>query len=370
MKMMRGEQFLIIWTGLVLLAGCGGGDAPVQEVVRPVKLHTIEGYGAGGGRQYPGKIEANQDVALAFELSGKLIELPINKGEDVSKGDLIARIDPERYKNSYLKAQADYNQAEKDYQRNKTLYENGAIAASELDTYLRSRDVAMASLKTAQRDLNDTVLRAPFAGVIALQPASNFENVSSGQEIARLQDVSLLLIKVNIPEAVISANNEALLSIEQVNERLNANMRLTTNEDRRYNVYLKDVETEADPATRTYEATFALNPPEDASILPGMTAVVEVEPTKIRQEELSAIRPIFMVPATSIAADPEGKQYVWLVNPESMEVSQAYVTTGEIFEEEIQVLDGLEPGCTVVAAGVTYLREGMKVKRMQDPSEG
>ncbi|MEM6600826.1 MAG: efflux RND transporter periplasmic adaptor subunit [Verrucomicrobiota bacterium] len=354
---------------LGLWSGCGGGDPEPTEVIRPVKMFTIEGIGAEGGRQYPGQVEANQDVALTFEASGKLIEFVVSEGQDVAKGDLIARIDPERYKNTYLKAQADYNQAEKDYQRNRTLYENGAIAASELDTFLRSRDVAQAELKNAKRDLNDTVLRAPFSGVVARKVADNFENVTAGQEIARLQDLTLLLIKVSVPEAVVSSGNEARLTVEQLNQRLDASMRLTTNEAAQYAVYLKDVETEADPATRTYQATFALKPPGQANILPGMTAVVEVQPTEMMQRQLAQIKPVYLIPSTAVVADPDGKQYVWVVDAASMQVSRQDIQTGEVFDDQIQVLSGLAPGMTVVTAGVHYLRAGQKVSRMPDPSE-
>ncbi|MEM6886086.1 MAG: efflux RND transporter periplasmic adaptor subunit [Verrucomicrobiota bacterium] len=368
MKIKKYATLAGLIVALSLWIGCGD-ESEKQEVVRPVKMFTIEGLGAEGGRQYPGKVEANQDVPLTFEVSGKLIEFVVSEGQDVAKGDLIARIDPERNKNTYLKAQADYNQAEKDYQRNKTLYENGAIAASELDTFLRSRDVAQADLKNAKRDLNDTVLRAPFAGVVARKVADNFENVTAGQEIVRLQDLTLLLIKVSVPEVVVSSGNESRLTVEQLNQRLNASMRLTTNEETQYEVYLKDVETEADPATRTYQATFALNSPDQANILPGMTAVVEVEPTEMMQQQLAEIKPVYLIPTTAVAADPDGKQYAWVVDAVNMQVSRQTIETGEVFDDQIQVLSGLAPGMTVVTAGVNYLRAGQKVSRMPDPSD-
>ncbi|MEM9445829.1 MAG: efflux RND transporter periplasmic adaptor subunit [Verrucomicrobiota bacterium] len=364
MKKYKINQLLSI-TVLVLTVGCGNSEKEEQENIRPVKMFTIENFASAGERQYPGRIEANKDVALAFELNGKLMEFPVQKGQNVAKGDLIAQIDPERYKNDYLKAQADYNQSEKDFQRNQTLYQNGAISASELDSFLRARDVAKATLKTARRDLNDTVLRAPFAGVIALKPADNFENITSQQEIVRLQDLSLLLIKVNVPEAIVGAGNEGRLTVDQLNERLDASMYLTTNDSVKYDVYLKDVETDADPATRTYEATFALETPEDANILPGMTAVVIVKPTALVKEKMADIKSVYMIPTAAIAADPEGKSYVLVVNPETMQVSKQIVQTGEIIEDKIQILDGLETGVTIVAAGVSYLREETKVRALE-----
>lgn len=365
----RNNFYYGLQRGLMILAAVSivscGGEPEAKEVVRPVKMFTIPGFGPGeASRRFPGNVEAVQDIPLAFEVGGKLMQLEVEKGQNVQKGALIARLDPERYKNAFLQQQANFNQANNDYARNRSLYENGAIAAAKLDTFQRALDVAKANLETAKKNLNDTVLRAPFSGTVALIPAENFTNVSAGQEIVRLQDMSSLQIRVNIPEAFITSRNRGRQSVDAINERIEARAFLTTNEEARFPVRLKSAETDADPATRTYSATFALNPPDRVTILPGMTAVVEIEFKDVATQTEAAS--VHRIPTTAVAADPEGKQFVWVVDEETMEVSKRVIQAGEIINDQIEVTDGLTGGETVVAAGVSYLRDGAKVSRMND----
>ncbi len=357
--------------GLMILAAISvvscGREQETREIIRPVKMFTVPGMGPGEAiRRFPGNVEANQNTALAFEVSGKLILLDAEQGNDVRKGALIARLDPERYKNAFLQQQANFNQASNDYERNRKLYENGAIAAAKLDTFRRALDVAKANLETAKKNLNDTVLRAPFDGTIALKPVENFTNINAGQEIVRLQDMSSLQIRVNIPEAFITSRRSERPSIDSINRHIRAEAFLTTNEEHRFPARLKSAETDSDPATRTYTATFALEAPENVNIFPGMTAVVEIE--FLRDAAQTDTSSTHRIPTTALAADPEGRPFVWVVNDNTMQVSKRQVKLGEITGDQIDVTDGLTGGEVIVAAGVSYLREGVKVSRMNDPN--
>ena len=95
MKLSRFE-FVAITSALLLLAGCGGGEeAPEQApVARPVKVMTVGGPAGGGEFTFPGRVAAGEQVDLAFRVGGPLIELPVQEGEKVNKGQVVARIDP------------------------------------------------------------------------------------------------------------------------------------------------------------------------------------------------------------------------------------------------------------------------------------
>lgn len=92
------QLFAAILTATVIFSwsGCSKQEEEVvREVVRPVKLLTVEGSTSAVQRSYPGRVRASQRVDLAFQVAGPLIELPVNEGQSVDKGQLIARILPQ-----------------------------------------------------------------------------------------------------------------------------------------------------------------------------------------------------------------------------------------------------------------------------------
>ena len=78
---------------VAFLAGCGEKQEEAEPVVRPVKT-VVVGEAFMGTRSFPGRIEASERVEMSFRVSGPLVELPIDRGQDVKKGQLLARIDP------------------------------------------------------------------------------------------------------------------------------------------------------------------------------------------------------------------------------------------------------------------------------------
>jgi multidrug efflux pump subunit AcrA (membrane-fusion protein) len=102
--------------------------------------------------------------------------------------------------------------------------------------------------------------------------------------------------------------------------------------------------------------------PEGVNILPGMTANVTGRPPE------GAVEGVAMaIPAVAVFSDETGKSLVWVLNEEAMTVHARKVSTGELIgADSMQVLDGLEPGERVAVAGVQMLREGMKVRPLEE----
>jgi RND family efflux transporter MFP subunit len=127
-------------------------------------------------------------------------------------------------------------------------------------------------------------------------------------------------------------------------------------DERSFSAWIKEFAARANPETRTFPVKLNFDRPDDANILPGMTARVRVV---INPERA------WSVPVTAARADENGKAYVWIVDPQSMKVSRAPVTLGEVFGDRVQIKDGVQEGDKVAVSGVTQLQEGTEVRELE-----
>src|SRR5690606_4430237 len=191
---------------IVALSGCGGEEesAPEAPVVRPVKTITLGGD-QGTGRSFPGKVQGAQRVNLSFRVQGPLIELPVNEGDEVKKGQLLARLDPRDYRIAYDEAYAQYIEAVADYNRYRDLYERDAVAVADLDVRRANRDTAQARLDYAKANLDYTTLKAPYSGYIGTKYVQNYQEVRPFENILSLQDLTTVEIVIDLPENILSS---------------------------------------------------------------------------------------------------------------------------------------------------------------------
>ena len=302
------KLLLLLLLPLITLSACKKEAEVVEEVARPVKTLLLTSNNGQGEISYPGKVGAQDAVDLAFEVSGKLIEFPIRRGQKVDKGDLIARLDPRDFENNAASNKATYLQTKADLERYRNLYADNAISVQELQIKQRENEVALANFKIAKKALDDTQLRAPFKGSIAKQYVENFQNIQAKEAIASLQDVSELEIIIDVPENDIgkSPRLRSIMRISQTdlsgalnNEEITSTAVFKSLSDKTYSISLKEFETEADPVTQTFRFKFNLKAPEEINILPGMTATVKIE-FKEKEGAHSAHSAEFVIPSNAV----------------------------------------------------------------------
>lgn len=336
----------------VLLVGCAREEAPEPApVVRPVKTMVI-GMAEGVARSFPGRVEATNQVDLAFRVGGPLIEFPVREGQFVRKDELVARIDPRDFQIRLNAARADFERAQADFRRFSALYEKEAISEAQLDQSRATRDVAAAAVDDAEANLSDTYLRAPFAGQIGETFVENFEDLQAKQAILSLIDTTYVDIVVDVPEGLLATAFDP--------QAADVVARFETAPGREFDLELKEVAAQADPRTQTYRATLTMRQPEGLNILPGMTANVKRNLIQGREDQ-------FVVPAVAVVSDESGKPHVWVVNKQAMTVERRPVTLGELVgTDSIQILDGVSSGEVIAVTGVSMLREGAKIRDLSD----
>ncbi|WP_232455089.1 efflux RND transporter periplasmic adaptor subunit [Oceanisphaera avium] len=347
------KKYLRLWlaVGLVsALSGCGEPEpeAQAEAVIRPVPMMKVTASHGLSGLRFPGRVRAVQRAELAFNLPGRMIELPVKEGQRIEKGALVARLDDETVKLQLASAQAQYNKASTDYNRvNKIWQQSKAVAKAEVDQKRTAMEVARASFLAAKKDVADTRLLAPFAGVVTKRQVENFSNVQAKQTIVSLQDPNELEIVINVSERIVRAEPKSVAGVAVFADFPNTPLPVS----------LKSFSSQADAQTQSYEVVLALAPGFSLKVLPGMS--VEVQPQADASDvQLAKI----WVPLTAILSNAKDETQVWLFDEQSQRVSAHNITLGQVQDTEVQVLSGLSGGEHIVTAGVSQLREGMQVR--------
>lgn len=392
----RRQRMTVALVVSVVLAGCQPSAPPPTEpadVSRPAEILEVTAATLRVDLRFPGRVRAVQRVELAFNVPGQIVELPVVEGQAVSAGTLIARLDPASYETTLAAAQAELEAASAEYERLRQLWEKSqAVPRAEVERKRTAVDVARSRFAAAQKDLDDTRLTAPFGGLIARRLAESFQNVQAKEPVVSLQNPDALEIVIHVPERVVRSEPKRLAAFAVFADL----------PERRFPVTLKSFASEADPQTQTYEAVLGLSQPPDLRVLPGMA--VEVLPDAATEQTAAITGPAdsvetgegpahsltattsdadtadatpaeddgspqaapapaspVLIPLAAIVAASDGTPRVWVVDPETSQVSQRTIQTGAIQGSEVAVLSGLMPGEQIVTAGVHQLREGMRV---------
>lgn len=355
-------RYCLVGSILAILTGCGSEEvAGPAEPARPVKTIVIPKAETNGIRRFPARIESTRRAKVSFRVPGKLKELPVTEGQRLKQGDTIATLDPTDYKLAVDDRQADHIRTKKDYERAVPLARDGIVTRREFDRREAEMKRTLAALRQAEKDLEYTVLKAPFAGEVSNRLVQNFEEVQAKQPIIELRDILALEVKFDVPEQI-------MIRVAQESETADADPEVFVSFDaapeKKYKLAYREVATKADSATRTFEATYTLRAPTDLAILPGMSANVTVDLSKYITTES-----VIYVPVEAVTSTKELKGKVWVVDEEAMTVAPRSVEVGKLTGNSIAVVSGLRPGDRVVVAGVPFLVEGMKVTLMSTPEQ-
>ena len=339
-------------------------EIPQKEMIRPVKTVTLRSNGKGGLWQYYGTLQGGRRVDLSFRVSGPIRSIRVEKGDSVKKGQLLATLDPRDYQtqlkqaeSNQAQAQAQYENAEANFKRYENLYRQKVIARSQYDTYKTQLNVAESSLNvakattTAVRDsLKDTELRAPFDGVIVDRMVESFQDVNAKQTIFILQDISMLEIVFNIPDTDVIWASKAAATPDSIRAKFDAIP------ERTFPLTVKEFVLQADRNTNTFPVIAVMPQQRDVALLPGMTAVVEVEILDSEGGER-----VFTVPQTAVVSSGD-KAYVWQCENNAVKRVSVKQNTPHNNGFIDITSEQLKDGNKIVVAGAHLLHEGQKVR--------
>ncbi|NCF13161.1 MAG: efflux RND transporter periplasmic adaptor subunit [Verrucomicrobiaceae bacterium] len=344
-----------------LLGACGKEETAQQDdYVRSVKVVEIGSSVLERVYEFPGQIQAGQQLDLAFEVPGKLTAIKVKEGDMVKKGDLVATLDTRDYQASLNSAKATLEEAKLERDRNQRLFDQQAGSKESVEKSIRTVQTAQASFDKARKAFEDTSLKAPFSGVVAKVFVDDFQNVSANQDIVVMQDTTTFEAVIDIPETLWVLAKPGL-SNEERNKRSRPEIRLTALRGESFPATISETSMLADPKTRTFAVTLAFSPPADLNISPGMTAAAILHWAREAQGGAN----IFSVPVGAVGFDDAGKAYVWKIDREKMIASRLVVEAGEVSEGMIGISGEIGEGELIAGSGVAQIREGMALKRWQ-----
>ncbi|MCA9285017.1 MAG: efflux RND transporter periplasmic adaptor subunit [Phycisphaerales bacterium] len=331
---------------------------PPAPMVRPVRTITV-GEVDEFVRRYPARVRASSEVTLAFQVPGVIQILPMVRGASVRAGDTLAQLDQRDFTSRLTAARVQYDQLRSELAAVTDAFEAKAATALELARFQASTDRARTEVELAEKALEDTTLVAPFDGVIADLFVDQFQKVGVGVPILRLQGRSSVRIQVNVDPARMAMNSK-------VGEGSSFAVRFDFLPDHAFDARLVEFTTEADPRTQTFLAIFEIDSIPGVSILAGMPA------TLVEHRTLGA-GGAMRVPVQAIDTDGLGASFAWVVSPEpggEATVHRQAVRLGSPLDDSVEVLDGLDVGRVIVAAGLGELRDGQRVRPIPRAGEG
>jgi RND family efflux transporter MFP subunit len=373
----------LLWIGALLLLVVAGslwlvlGRASPPIVRTAVARAAVAGGGAASILDASGYVTARRQSTVAAKITGKITEVLIEEGQRVKDGDVLARLDDTEARAQVGLAQAQLTaarsqlaeirallaQAERDYTRQQELSRRDLVSAQSLDAALAQRDmlrarlaaageqvrVAQESVRMAEVQLDNTVIRAPFTGVIVAktaQPGETISPISAGGGFTRtgigtVVDMDSLEIQVDV--------NEAFIGRVAPGQRVEAT--LNAYPDWKIPASVIAIIPSADRSKATVKVRIAITT-KDPRVVPDMGVRVGFLAAESAREAPPAG---VLVPADAVRGD------VVFVYADG-KAERRRVTLGASAGGQRQVLTGLRDGERVIVSPPPSLRDGERVR--------
>lgn len=340
---------------VLALAGCGEAPEAKAPEPRPVRTVTASSRTASDAVTLTGQVEAQNEAAYGFRISGRIIERLVNVGDRVKPGQVLARLDPQDEQNAVRSAQAalsaanaNLSQTRNQYERQRQLLARGFTPRAQYEqaeqAFLNARsqvEDAEARLRMAEDRLGFTELKADSAGVVTQRRAEPGEVVQTGQPVVEVARQDGRDAVFEVPAALLSS-----LPGDPVVE-----VTLAGDPAARATGRVREVAPQADPVTRTFRVRVGLIDPPEALRL-GTTVIGRV---------VVDGGPVIELPASALTRLND-KPAVWVVDPKAQTVALRAVEVLRFTPATVTLSEGIKPSEIVVTAGVQALHPGQKVR--------
>ena len=387
---------LIVLGCLAALTSCGDKtQAASEQAGVPVQLRTPAVVERAESVSASGAVEGSETADVAFLVGGRVTRVLVEEGQHVSKGQLLAQIEPTDYQNALNTATAqhraaqaveqradagprkqeleqariDLERAEDEYKRMKFLLDRKSLPPNDFKKFeaaykdarerydmakegTRKEDIAMAhaqahaaeaqATEEAKR-LSDTRLVAPISGNLAMRKVDPGQTVAAGMPVFTIVDLNPVKVRVGVPEA----------EIGKVHVGAAAEVSAPSLGGRSFKGRVAIIGVAAEPASRTYTVKIIVPNPGPV-LLAGMVAEARIlGPAKVQS---------VTIPPEAIVPDPEGAPNVFIYFPERKRVYARRIEVGSPVGSEVEIRSGLRASEQIVVAGQQKIREGSLVE--------
>lgn len=334
----------------VFLCACSGnkGESNYQRTVRttlPVAASAMS------ERHFSGMVSEAHEISLGFKTAGQIENIYVKEGDYVKKGTLLASLDDEDYEVSADGLRAQAAQLKSEYERTRKLFEQKSVALNDYEKIKAAYAQLESQLKSVENKLAYTKLYAPVSGHIKSVNFSKAEMVDAGTPVFDLMDDSAMEIVVDVPATLYSSM-----------DRITGIRALSSVSGPAIPMRILSVIPKAD-SNQLFRMKLSPSAKAGGNLTPGMNLDVEIS-----LRDTSDIDGKNLIPARAVVRSGDDT-FVWVVDNDSV-VRKKDVSLGGMNEDGlVTVVDGLAGDENVVTSGVQMIREGEKVKILQQPSK-
>ena len=353
----RARRRVALWSVcmITILGGAGALLSAQPQRESSVGYTEARSYRISQKIRLPGTVQTRLVSTVASEVSGLVIEFPVRQGQTVQEGEVLARLRRENLELRLREARAQLNEdearlklAERTMQRTQELLEKGAVSQqdvddreSEFNSLERRSERLRAVIEQLDDDLERTVIRAPFSGIVVQEHTQLAEWIDVGGEVLELMSLDELEVVIDLPEryyASVRPGTRASVSFDAL-----PGVKVTG--------VTRAVIPQADPQSRTFPVLMEI-PNLDGKIGVGMVAQVELSFGKSRATTI--------VPKDAIVVQDRGQSAYVLDDEDHVWVKE--VVSGAAVGSWVEVNGEVRPGQRVVTRGNERLRDGQKVR--------
>lgn len=291
-------------------------------------------------------LEADGEAAVVPRVSGRVVALAVEEGDRVAAGDVLARIDDERLKLELARAQAELNRLRQDLERQRKMHQRNMISTEALEQLQYQYEAQEAAIGLARLELSYTAITSPIDGVVSERMIKVGNTVSTTEPVFQVTALDPLIATLHVPErelARLAPGQTAALRVDAI-------------PGERFVGVIDRISPVVDAASGTFRATVELR---DASgrLRPGMFGRFDI--VYDRRED------VVLVPVEAVRIE-DGEASVFVVadgRAERRGVEVGYRNNGDY-----QIVDGIEPGDSVVVTGQASLKSGARVQVLDEPA--
>lgn len=328
--------------------GAGGkpGFGTEPDTAVSVLMAKVEPQPYSQDMEAIGSARANEALDVTSKVSNRIAAIRFKEGQQVKAGDVLVEFDSEQTRASLAEAQAALDESRSQFKRSRELFTTKALSESQLDQIQATLSANEARVAGARSQLNDTIIRAPFAGRVGLRQVSVGSFVSPGTVITTLDDTSVIKLDFSVPEVFLSTLAEGM--------QIDAGTAAYPNDT--FKGRVSSIDSRLDPVSRAVTMRARIDN-RDGRLKPGMFMTVRLK---------RADAPTLLIPEEALV--PEGdRKFVFLVR--AGKAAKVEITTGRRRPGEVEVVKGLSSGDVVISEGTQKVREGSPVKQLASKAE-
>ncbi len=336
------KSLLMVLLVFIVSACTSKQDENNGKYTKLVKTATVQELSFIRQKHFPGIIEEAEEVNLAFRVAGPIQKIHVKEGDYVKKGQLIAEMDKRDYEVQKKAIESQVIQLRGEYDRIKELHQLKNVADNDYEKMKAGKEMAESKLKNAIDQLNDTRLYAPFEGYITNVNFEDGELVNHGTPIAKLIDVQLFKVTINVPASMYLLKDK-IIKIECTQENI---------PDQTFPLTLSGKNIKANN-NGLYKFYLSHKPGAKSPLVPGMNVSVHI--SYAMQDSIHLSIPI------NALFEIDDKSYVWVVNDEHVNKREV-VCNGIIHQGNMGIKSGLNKDEQVVVGGLNLLQENETIR--------